>query len=138
MSRAAGTATVEVEVDGEVVNVIENAIGGSGDDDIVGNRFRNDLFGNDGRDDLDGGGGSDLLNGGAGRDDLRGGSSRDTFDFNRRYMPAGNLAVFFGPASTISPLALAAAVPPCTTPAARQNLAASSRTSAPGISSRPR
>lgn len=75
--------SAEVEVGGEVVNVIENAIGGSGDDDIVGNRFRNDLFGNDGRDNLDGGAGSDLLRGGAGRDVLRGGAARDTFDFNR-------------------------------------------------------
>lgn len=48
--------------------VIENGIGGSGADLIVGNAAVNHLTGNVGADTFDGGGLSDLLHGGAGRD----------------------------------------------------------------------
>jgi len=48
--------------------VIENARGGSGDDNIRGNTTANFLFGNDGDDVLRGGGGDDALRGGAGSD----------------------------------------------------------------------
>ncbi|ANI28994.1 serine 3-dehydrogenase [Yersinia entomophaga] len=47
---------------------IENAIGGSGNDVIVGNDARNTLIGGDGDDVLFGGGGADVLWGGAGKD----------------------------------------------------------------------
>ena len=48
--------------------VIENAIGGSGDDVIIGNAEVNVLTGNAGNDRLVGGAGDDTLTGGAGRD----------------------------------------------------------------------
>lgn len=48
--------------------VIENARGGSGDDNIRGNETRNLLFGNAGNDVLRGGGGNDVYRGGAGDD----------------------------------------------------------------------
>jgi len=66
---------------------IENAIGGTGDDKLLGNAAANDLSGNrgedllkgrNGRDMLDGGNGADVLRGGAGRDVLRGGGGADT------------------------------------------------------------
>ncbi|MFB5185516.1 serralysin family metalloprotease [Yersinia intermedia] len=47
---------------------IENAIGGSGNDIIVGNDARNTLMGGDGNDILFGDGGADVLWGGAGKD----------------------------------------------------------------------
>ena len=71
--------------------VIENAIGGSGDDLLKGNAVRNvltggkgvdDLRGFKGNDQLKGGNGSDVLNGGKGRDSLKGGFGADTFVFN--------------------------------------------------------
>ena len=52
--------------------VIENAIGGSGNDRIIGNAADNELSG---------GGGSDSLQGGAGNDRLDGGSGQDTAVF---------------------------------------------------------
>lgn len=60
---------------------IENAIGGSGEDEIRGNRLANRLEGGDGDDRIDGGRGNDWLNGGAGDDRLRGGPGEDTFVF---------------------------------------------------------
>ncbi len=61
------------EIDGHrfelgAVTLIENAVGGDGDDSLTGNRLANDLFGGRGRDDLTGGEGGDLLDGGEGRD----------------------------------------------------------------------
>lgn len=47
---------------------IENARGGTGDDDITGNEVANLLMGNDGFDTLRGGGGNDVVRGGAGDD----------------------------------------------------------------------
>ncbi len=57
--------------------VIENAIGGSGDDRMIGNDAANNLAGGGGRDTLIGGAGADTLNGGAGGDQLFGGSGGD-------------------------------------------------------------
>jgi Ca2+-binding RTX toxin-like protein len=51
---------------------IENAIGGSGDDLMIGNDLNNKLVGNDG---------DDILIGGLGKDDLTGGAGADTFVF---------------------------------------------------------
>lgn len=59
--------------------VIENAIGGSGDDQIIGNTAANRLFGGAGNDTLSGGGGNDTLFGGAGNDWLEGGAGVDVF-----------------------------------------------------------
>ncbi len=58
--------------------LIENAIGGSGDDVIAGNNVSNVLRGRSGDDTLDGLSGSDTLFGGGGRDELIGGSHDDT------------------------------------------------------------
>ncbi|VDC33193.1 M10 family metallopeptidase C-terminal domain-containing protein [Pseudogemmobacter humi] len=58
--------------------VIENAIGGSGNDSITGNGVSNELHGNSGNDSLYGGGGNDFLFGGSGADRLDGGEGLDT------------------------------------------------------------
>ncbi|HEV8035506.1 M10 family metallopeptidase C-terminal domain-containing protein, partial [Yoonia sp.] len=60
--------------------VIENAIGGSGNDILVGNDADNVLTGNGGNDLLIGGRGNDTLNGGAGNDDIFGGAGNDMID----------------------------------------------------------
>ncbi len=53
-------------------NVIENAIGGSGDDTLAGNNDANNLSGSGGADLIFGGDGADTLLGGASNDTLRG------------------------------------------------------------------
>src|SRR5262245_8193549 len=62
--------------------IIENAVGGSGDDTIVGNQWNNALFGGDGDDRIMAGAGNDRLVGGAGNDALTGDAGADTFVFN--------------------------------------------------------
>jgi Ca2+-binding RTX toxin-like protein len=71
-------------VGGQVANVgiafgtvIENAIGGAGDDVIYGNDFSNILAGNAGVDDIFGEGGDDIIDGGAGGDRIAGGEGVD-------------------------------------------------------------
>lgn len=59
--------------------VIENAIGGDGDDRIFGNAGANQLTGNAGNDWINGFAGADTLFGGAGSDTLVGGDGRDTY-----------------------------------------------------------
>jgi len=59
--------------------VIENAVGGRGDDVLIGNEFANELAGGGGSDLLVGEAGADLLVGGAGRDELWGGPGADRF-----------------------------------------------------------
>ena len=56
---------------------IENAIGGSGDDELTGNASPNRLEGNAGADTLTGGAGIDTLIGGAGADTIDGGEGND-------------------------------------------------------------
>lgn len=56
--------------DGKVVNIIENAIGGVFDDDLVGNEVSNTLSGGYGNDTLGGLEGDDILHGGKGKDTL--------------------------------------------------------------------
>lgn len=56
---------------------LENAIGGSGHDLLVGNQEANMLTGGAGGDILNGQGGDDVLEGGIGRDTLRGGAGAD-------------------------------------------------------------
>jgi serralysin len=58
--------------------VIENAIGGSGNDEISGNAVNNSLSGEAGGDILYGEGGNDTLLGGAGNDTLHGGDQNDS------------------------------------------------------------
>ncbi|MBL8907416.1 MAG: M10 family metallopeptidase C-terminal domain-containing protein [Rhizobiales bacterium] len=56
---------------------IENAIGGSGNDTIIGNDLANRLVGGAGNDRLEGGAGNDILIGGIGSDTLLGGDGDD-------------------------------------------------------------
>ena len=60
---------------------IENAIGGSGFDQLIGNAMDNRLEGRDGDDRLWGGYGNDLLIGGKGGDRLDGGSGTDMVSY---------------------------------------------------------
>ncbi|MEX3016815.1 M10 family metallopeptidase, partial [Gymnodinialimonas hymeniacidonis] len=57
--------------------VIENAIGGAGDDTIMGNSVANSLEGGAGADSIVGGDGADSLRGGSGNDTLLGGLADD-------------------------------------------------------------
>ncbi|PLX39586.1 MAG: flagellar biosynthesis protein FlgM [Hyphomicrobiales bacterium] len=57
--------------------VIENALGGSGDDLLFGNGARNRLFGKGGDDTLNGQGNHDRLSGGSGADSLFGKAGKD-------------------------------------------------------------
>ena len=60
--------------------IIENAVGGTGADDITGNAVRNVIHGGQGADTITGGAGNDLLTGNKGADDFifAAGSGRDT------------------------------------------------------------
>ncbi len=60
--------------------VIEDALGGAGDDLLIGNDVANHLVGGAGDDRLVGGAGDDRLEGGDGDDVLTGGSGRDRLD----------------------------------------------------------
>ncbi len=62
--------------------VIENAIGGSGNDTILGNGAANRLDGRWGDDIISGYGGDDVLIGGVGHDTLDGGDDNDTVDYS--------------------------------------------------------
>lgn len=59
--------------------VIENAVGGNGNDRISGNEIANVLTGGAGNDLIIGGSGNDTLDGGTGQDDMRGGFGADVF-----------------------------------------------------------
>lgn len=59
--------------------IVENAIGGKGNDVITGNDAANRLVGGGGADSLSGGTGADTLEGGTGADTLFGGAGSDTF-----------------------------------------------------------
>jgi hypothetical protein len=62
--------------------ILENAIGGDGDDTITGNTANNSLRGMRGNDQFAGGDGADTLEGGAGDDSLDGGSGTDIAVFS--------------------------------------------------------
>jgi Ca2+-binding RTX toxin-like protein len=59
--------------------VIENAVGGSGNDRLLGNEVANNLAGGAGNDTLTGGLGNDVLDGGTGADRMEGGAGNDAF-----------------------------------------------------------
>jgi serralysin len=65
---------------GNTASLIENAIGGAGDDTLSGNQVANVLTGNGGNDNLYGGDGADTLNGDAGNDFMKGGAGADTLN----------------------------------------------------------
>jgi serralysin len=107
VSRAAGAQRVDLNslaksdvggLKGNIIiargTVIENAIGGSGNDTLSGNAVANTLTGGDGADVLDGragndslfgGNGNDTLIGGAGSDYMLGGTGADRFDGGTEY-----------------------------------------------------
>jgi Ca2+-binding RTX toxin-like protein len=70
---------------------IENAVGGSGNDEIIGTLGANKIYGMRGDDNIWTGSGDDLLSGGAGNDTLRGGSGNDVFLFDRALNAATNV-----------------------------------------------
>lgn len=63
-------------------SVIENAVGGSGNDTIIGNAYANNLYGGLGNDSIVGGAGNDTLNGSSGNDTMQGGTGSDAFYVN--------------------------------------------------------
>lgn len=73
----------------------ENAIGGAGNDTLIGNGVANTLTGGNGSDTLNGGAGNDRLNGGAGNDKLTGAAGRDIMVGG-----PGNDIYLFGAAAT--------------------------------------
>lgn len=70
-----------LQFQGNTSSLIENVIGGSGNDRLSGNDANNLLAGNGGSDTLIGGSGNDTLNGGPGSDVLIGGTGADVFVF---------------------------------------------------------
>jgi hypothetical protein len=65
---AVGNIANALEYNGDVHSLIENAIGGSGNDILIGNEAANVLTGGAGDDRLTGAGGNDVLDGGVGTD----------------------------------------------------------------------
>jgi Ca2+-binding RTX toxin-like protein len=74
---ARGNVANAMLFEGDLRSLIENAVGGSGADSIVGNVVDNVLTGNGGSDSLYGFEGNDTLRGGAGADSLNGGDGDD-------------------------------------------------------------
>jgi len=66
---------------GATPDTLENAIGGSANDSLLGNDTRNRLDGGDGDDTLSGMAGNDFLIGGAGNDNYTGGDGADKVSF---------------------------------------------------------
>ncbi|MFS8182615.1 M10 family metallopeptidase C-terminal domain-containing protein [Pseudovibrio denitrificans] len=64
--------------DGNIMSLIENAIGGDGNDNLLGNIGNNKLTGGNGNDTLIGEAGNDTLLAGDGDDVLKGGDDQDT------------------------------------------------------------
>ena len=64
---------------GDTRSLIENAIGGTGNDTLTGNQGDNSLSGGAGNDSLIGNSGNDTLNGGSGADTLNGGFGDDLY-----------------------------------------------------------
>lgn len=85
-SKAGSTTTSNSDVAGgknnlhiAVSTIIENAISGEGNDELVGNEVNNVLEGNSGSDSLYGLGGDDILDGGFGPDSMQGGTGNDRY-----------------------------------------------------------
>ena len=90
---ARGNVFNALQYNGDARSLIENVIGGNGNDTIRGNIADNNLSGRGGADHLFGREGNDILNGGAGGDELDGGSG---FDF-ASYENAPPSLVFWPP-----------------------------------------
>jgi Ca2+-binding RTX toxin-like protein len=76
---AQGTVYNAMQFNGDARSLIDNAIGGSGDDTITGNSGANILNGGAGNDTLNGGGGNDTLSGDTGADTMIGAAANDTY-----------------------------------------------------------
>lgn len=82
----------------DVLRSIENAVGGQGNDSLIGSALAQSLDGGRGNDTLLGAAGDDTLAGGAGRDVMHGGDGNDTFiGATIRY----NYAVYVDPQPSI-------------------------------------
>ncbi len=81
---------------------IENAVGGAGNDTIVGNDLSNNIDGGSGNDTIFGHGGDDWIDGGAGSDTIDGGDGDDWIKYDAADTPAnvqgglGNDTLLFG------------------------------------------
>ncbi len=82
---ASGNVYNALMFEGNLNSLIENAIGGRGNDEIIGNQTVNTLEGGRGNDTLDGRGAGDILRGGNGRDILYG-----DFDTNATLLSPGS------------------------------------------------
>ncbi|MEM7524408.1 MAG: M10 family metallopeptidase C-terminal domain-containing protein [Pseudomonadota bacterium] len=69
-----------LQYDDDARSLIENAVAGDGDDDLLGNSADNRL---------EGGAGADTLAGGFGEDTLEGGAGADVFELDRTFWDAG-------------------------------------------------
>lgn len=78
---ARGNVFNALQYQGDLRSLIENAVGGSGDNRMIGNTADNELWGRTGNDKMFGGKGSDVLRGGAGNDILAGEAGADAFVF---------------------------------------------------------
>lgn len=76
-TRAQGNVYNALQYHGDARSLIENAVGGDGDDVIIGNDAANVLEGGGGKDQIFGGLGNDILDGGTGNDELDGGPGID-------------------------------------------------------------
>lgn len=74
---AQGNVYNAMQYNGDARSLIENAIGGTGNDRLTGNAAANQLTGGDGNDTLSGAEGNDTLDGGNGADNLDGGTGDD-------------------------------------------------------------
>jgi serralysin len=79
---ANGTVYNALLFQGNTASLIENAIGGSGNDTIIGNATANTLIGGGGSDTLTGLGGHDTLDGKGGADTMIGGPGNDRYFVN--------------------------------------------------------
>ena len=87
-SHARGNVFNALQYHGDARSLIENAVGGTGNDNLKGNAAANSLTGGSGNDSLyglagndrlDGGAGNDVLDGGTGADIMIGGAGNDTY-----------------------------------------------------------
>lgn len=95
---ARGSIATALLHEGDARGLIENAIGGRGNDRLTGNDAANTLRGNAGNDVLRGGNGNDRLSGGEGSDQLAGGRGRDSFYFSANTRGRPDMIFDFDPA----------------------------------------
>ncbi|WP_170181740.1 FG-GAP-like repeat-containing protein [Phreatobacter stygius] len=97
---ARGNVFNALQYNGDVRSLIENAIGGSGNDTITGNAADNVLDGRAGNDTLYGGLGNDTLYGGLGNDVLAGGADNPVLAVAGTPAQAGRMGAEWNPLGT--------------------------------------